>query len=155
MKNHSAYIGIGSNVGDPVANVRRAIDALREAGVVAVQSSLYRTKPWGKTDQPEFINAVVRLETALQPRALLDTLKRLEKQLGRTEDEHWGPRVIDLDLLTYDDRTIDEPGLRIPHPELKDRAFVLVPLAEIDSTYAPWRDVLAPDEIAGVRPIRH
>jgi len=146
----SAYVGIGSNVGDPVSNVRRAFDALSDVGTVTARSSLYRTKPWGKTDQADFVNAVARVETRLVPRELLQMLKSLETQLGRTEGERWGPRVIDLDLLTYDDRSIDEPGLRVPHVQIAQRAFVLVPLAEIDAAYEPLRNALPPDELSGV-----
>jgi 2-amino-4-hydroxy-6-hydroxymethyldihydropteridine diphosphokinase len=145
-----AFIGLGSNQGDSVQNVARAFDGLASVGKILARSSLYRTKPWGKTDQPDFINAVALVETALQPRALLDALKALESQLGRTAGERWGPRAIDLDLLTYDDATIDEEGMRVPHPFLRERAFVLVPLAEIEPRYAPLRDALDPKELSGV-----
>jgi 2-amino-4-hydroxy-6-hydroxymethyldihydropteridine diphosphokinase len=97
---------------------------------------LYRTKPWGERDQPDFVNAAVLLETPLSPRDLLGELKRLERELGRVETHRWGPRVIDLDILAYDDLTLDEPNLTIPHPRLHERAFALIPLAEIDQTFA-------------------
>lgn len=130
-----AAIGIGSNLGDPCANVRAAFAALQRAGRVVGCSSLYRTKPWGRSDQPEFCNAVALLETELEPRPLLDLLKGLEDELGREPGERWGPRVIDLDILLYGDRRVDEPGLHIPHPRLYERGFALIPLAEVDSRY--------------------
>jgi 2-amino-4-hydroxy-6-hydroxymethyldihydropteridine diphosphokinase len=148
---HSAYVGIGSNLGAPAGNVRRAIEALSELGRVTRRSSLYRTKPWGKPDQPDFVNAVVLLETSLGTHALLAGLKALERRLGRRDGERWGPRAIDLDLLTYDDLVLAHAGLRVPHPHLFERAFVLVPLAEIDARYAAARDALGSGELAGVR----
>jgi len=131
-----AGIGIGSNLGDPAANVRAGIDALAEAGTIVARSRLYRTKPWGLAGQPDFFNAAVILETALSPRELLNRMKDLERRLGRTQTERWGPRVIDFDILFYDELHVDEPGLQIPHPRLQERAFALVPLAEIDARYA-------------------
>lgn len=147
---NAAYVGLGSNLGDSAATVERAIEALRRVGRVLRRSSLYVTKPWGKTDQPDFINAVALVETDLSPRDLLRHLKDLESELGRVSGERWGPRIIDLDLLTYGDLEIDETDLRVPHPQLYGRAFVLVPLAEIDARYAPARDKLDSTEIAGV-----
>ena len=148
---HRAFVGLGSNLGDSAGNVERAIKALAELGNVARRSSLYRTQPWGKTDQPAFVNAAVLLETSLEPRQLLAALKAIEVRLGRVPGERWGPRAIDLDLLAYDDLTIDEPDLRVPHAHLHERAFVLVPLAEIaPSQYAPARDALPKEDLAGV-----
>lgn len=147
---HRAYVGIGANLGDAVRSVERASSELEAFGRVVRRSSLYRTEPWGKTDQPEFINAVVLLETVHEPHALLEGLKAIEMRLGRVAGERWGPRAIDLDLLAYDDREIDEPGLRVPHVHLRDRAFVLVPLAEIDPAYESLRDELTPEQLAGV-----
>lgn len=145
-----AYVALGSNAGDPLANVKRGLDALTALGTLVRRSSLYRTPPWGKTDQPDFVNAVALLDTQLSPRELLDALKTAERRLGRTAGERWGPREIDLDLLTYDDVTIDEPDFQVPHAELKGRGFVLVPLAEIDETYAPLRDALDASERNGI-----
>ncbi len=145
-----AYVGIGSNLGDPAARVRDAIAALASIGSVRARSSLYRSVPWGRTDQPAFINAVVRLETGLAPAALLDELKAIEARLGRTPGERWGPRVIDLDILTYDDERVESAALRVPHPHLYERAFVLVPLAEIDDAYRPARDALQASSLEGV-----
>ena len=145
-----AYVALGSNTGDPAVNVARGFDALAAIGTVVRRSSLYHTPPWGKTDQPDFVNAVALLETSLAPRELLDALKMAERRLGRTPGERWGPRVIDLDLLTYDDVTIDEPDFHVPHAQLRRRGFVLVPLAEIDPAYAPLRDALDSGELRGI-----
>lgn len=145
-----AFIALGSNAGDPRLNVELGFEALAAIGSVLQRSSLYRTPPWGKTDQPDFVNAVALVETTLRPRELLDALKAAERRLGRTPGERWGPRVIDLDLLTYDDATIDEPDLHVPHAELHRRGFVLVPLAEIDSSYAALRDALDAREREGI-----
>lgn len=145
-----SYIGIGSNLGDAVANVRYAIAALGELGTVERTSSLYRTKPWGKTDQPDFTNAVALIETDLTPRALLDAIKALEDRLGRVPTERWGPRAIDLDILTYDDLAIEGGGLTIPHAGMPERAFVLVPLAEIDEAFATARDALNREQLNAV-----
>ena len=128
------YIGLGSNLADPHAQVRaglRALAALPDSRLLK-QSRLYDTAPWGRTDQPAFVNAVAQLETTLTPHALLDALLALERDAGRERDgTRWGPRVLDLDILVYGDAILDTPGLRIPHPHLRERSFVLVPLAEI------------------------
>jgi 2-amino-4-hydroxy-6-hydroxymethyldihydropteridine diphosphokinase len=150
---HRAYVGLGANVGDAVAAVERAFVALGEVGRIVCRSSLYRTKPWGKTDQEDFVNAVASIQTTLAPRDLLAALKAIEVRLGRTGGERWGPRVIDLDLLTYDDLDVDESGLHVPHPHLRERAFVLVPLADVDSNYERLRDALPSSELAGVKRI--
>lgn len=145
-----AAIGLGSNLGDPPANVRAALEALSELGTVTARSRFYRTKPWGLTDQPDFCNAAAILETQLPPRELLERLKALEQRLGRAPSERWGPRVIDFDILFYDGVSLDEPGLQLPHPRLLERAFALVPLAEIDESYAAAASALAPAERASV-----
>ena len=145
-----AFIALGSNAGDPRRNVELGFEALAAIGSVLQRSSLYRTPPWGKTDQPDFVNAVALVETRLRPRELLDALKAAERRLGRTPGERWGPRVIDLDLLTYDDATIDEPDLHVPHAELHRRGFVLVPLAEIDASYVALLDALDAREREGI-----
>ena len=148
------YIGIGSNLDGPERQVRRAIDALRALGEVGAVSSLYRTTPWGKIDQPEFVNAVVALDTKLQPRALLHGLKWLESELGRAEDgERWGPRRIDFDILLYGDQEIDDGDLIVPHPHLHERAFALVPLSEIAPQYRTLLDALGEDDRGAVRVI--
>jgi 2-amino-4-hydroxy-6-hydroxymethyldihydropteridine diphosphokinase len=150
---HRALIGLGSNLGDRVAQLENAIAALGELGTVSRRSALYRTKPWGKADQPDFVNAAILLETRYSPRELLHGLKVLETRLGREPGERWGPRSIDLDLLAYDDVTIDEPDLHVPHARLRERAFVLVPLAEIDSRYERLRDALDRSELAAIERI--
>jgi 2-amino-4-hydroxy-6-hydroxymethyldihydropteridine diphosphokinase len=132
-----AAIGLGSNLGDPPRNVRAALRALGRTGKLVAQSRLYASKPWGKRDQPDFCNAVALVETELSPHELLNALKAIEHELGRRPGERWGPRVIDLDILTYGRERIDEPNLQIPHPRLFERAFALVPLAEVDRTFAP------------------
>lgn len=127
-----ACIGLGANLGDAVHAVRTAARELeRSDGVGEVRlSPLYRTPAWGRTDQPDFVNAVALLRTTLAPRALLDLLLGLERAAGRdrASGTPWGPRVLDLDLLLYGDRVVDEPGLHVPHPHMHERAFVLVPL---------------------------
>jgi 2-amino-4-hydroxy-6-hydroxymethyldihydropteridine diphosphokinase len=134
-----AAIGLGSNVGDPVRNVKEAFNRLAEIGPVIAQSSLYQTKPWGVLDQPDFINAAAIIEVDCTARELLKKLLSIELAMGRErkDAERWGPRVIDLDILTFGDLEIDEPQLKIPHRHLFERAFVLAPLAEIDPTFLP------------------
>jgi 2-amino-4-hydroxy-6-hydroxymethyldihydropteridine diphosphokinase len=128
-----AFVALGANLGDPVAAVEKAFAALAtlpDTRVVA-RSCLYRTAPIGVGKQPDFINAVAALDTALPARDLLDRLLGLETRHGRTRDYHRAPRTLDLDLLLYGDATVSEAGLEIPHPRMHQRAFVLVPLAEI------------------------
>jgi 2-amino-4-hydroxy-6-hydroxymethyldihydropteridine diphosphokinase len=128
----TAYIGIGSNLGDRQANCLKAIAFLTQAGQsVLKQSSLYETDPWGKKDQPRFINMAVEIETNLKPQGLLLLLKEIENNMGRVYTTRWGPRLIDLDILLYEDLVITEEELQIPHPRMHERAFVLQPLAEI------------------------
>ncbi len=145
-----AAIGIGSNSGDAEANVRRAFELLAETGTVLARSSLYHTAPWGVTAQPLFVNAAALVDTVLDPHALLAMLKRIEAEAGRVTTFRWGPRVLDLDILAYGDARLAGDGLTIPHPRLNERAFALVPLAEIDPRYAALRDALPPGERAGV-----
>lgn len=128
------YIGLGSNLADPRLQVERALRMLAQLpGTKLTQHSrLYRSAPWGRADQPEFVNAVAALKTKLVPRELLDALLAIEHAAGRARGAmRWGPRVLDLDILAFGDRVIDEPGLHVPHPHLHERAFVLLPLAEI------------------------
>lgn len=141
-----AAIGIGSNLGDPAGTVRAAMSALEEAGRVVARSRLYRTEPWGDRDQPSFCNAVAIVETRLTPRDLLQTLKQLEQRLGRIPSRRWGPRAADLDILYYGEERVDDPDLQIPHPRLHERAFALVPLAELDRRYAAAAEGLPREE---------
>ena len=146
-------IGIGSNDGDAPNNVLDAFVRLQQLGTLGARSSLYKTKPWGVTDQADFYNAAAILETKLEPHDLLRELKRIEREMGRTTTFRWGPRIIDLDILTYDDRTIDDVELHVPHMLINERAFVLVPLAEIDPAFAAARDRLDAAHIAEVQPV--
>ena len=136
-----AYVGLGSNLGDREALIRRAAAAI---GAVRL-STIRETEPWGLAEQPPYLNAVAELETSLSARGLLDRLLAVERELGRERvGPRWGPRTIDLDLLLYGDETIDVPGLHVPHPRLHERRFALEPLAELD-----------PDlELAGHGPIQ-
>jgi len=133
-------VGLGSNLGDRLANLQRAVDLLaaREGLRVLRTSRVYETAPVGPP-QPDYLNSVAELETSLSARELLDACLGVEREMGRERAERWGPRVIDLDLLTYGREEIDEPGLTVPHPRMHDRAFVLVPLLELDP------DPLLPD----------
>ena len=126
-------LALGGNVGDKAKSLRRALRAIAgEPGMeLTAVSRLYRTAPWGKTDQDWFLNACALGRTNLMPEALLTRLKSLEVELGREPAERWGPRVIDIDLIAYDEITLKTERLTLPHPELFKRAFVLVPLAEI------------------------
>ena len=134
MKVH-AFVGLGANLGDPESQVRGAIAAL--GGLprtrLLAASSLYRSAPVGVGEQPDFINAVAKVETALAARELLDELLTVEARAGRERPYPGAPRTLDLDLLLYGDRLIDEPGLVVPHPRMHERAFVLLPLAEISA----------------------
>ncbi len=130
-----AYVGMGSNLDDPVMQLRKALDELaRMPGSSLLRcSSFYRTPPWGVVEQPDFVNAVAEIRTDLAPGHVLEQLLGIERRAGRVRGgEQWGPRVIDLDLLVHGDSRIDEDGLCVPHPRMLQRAFVLVPLAELD-----------------------
>lgn len=139
-----AFVGLGGNLGEVAATLRTATDALaRLPGTRLLRASgLYRTPAWGLEQQPDFINGVVALETRLDPRELLDALLRIERESGRERDggPRWGPRTLDLDLLLHGDAVVDQPGLRLPHPHLHERAFALVPLLEIAA------DILIPGQ---------
>ncbi|RJX21488.1 MAG: 2-amino-4-hydroxy-6-hydroxymethyldihydropteridine diphosphokinase [Ammonifex sp.] len=132
----TAYIGLGSNLGDREENLRCAVRLLQDPGSIKMKrlAPLYRTAPLGEIDQPEFLNTVAEVATRLSPHQLAARLFQIEDELGRVRERHWGPRVVDLDLLLYDDLVLNEPDLVVPHPRLTERAFVVAPLA-----------VLAPD----------
>jgi 2-amino-4-hydroxy-6-hydroxymethyldihydropteridine diphosphokinase len=142
-----ALIALGGNVGDTRATLRKAIELFCDGATVRLiaRSSDYRTPPWGDENQAPFVNLCIKVETGLAPQALLARAQEVERRLGRRRDRdrRWGPRTADLDILTYDDLVLDEPGLTLPHPRLLQRAFVLVPLAEI-----------APDRVIGGKPVR-
>jgi 2-amino-4-hydroxy-6-hydroxymethyldihydropteridine diphosphokinase len=153
-----AIIGLGANLGDPVAQLRAAIDAIgrlpRTRMVLA--SSFYRTAPIGFGAQPDFVNAAVAIDTGLEPRALLEALRAIEVAAGRERSFKDAPRTLDLDLLLYADRLIDEPELVVPHPRMHERAFVLAPLVEIEpDAVVPGRgraaDLLARCADQGIR----
>lgn len=142
-----AALGLGGNVGDVAAAFVEALARVAAAPGVSLTalSSIYRTPPWGKLDQPDFLNMAALVETTMPARALLALCLKIERGLGRERRERWGPRLIDIDVLTYGEATIDEPDLRIPHRRLAERAFALAPLAEIaprlmigDRTAADW-----------------
>jgi 2-amino-4-hydroxy-6-hydroxymethyldihydropteridine diphosphokinase len=128
-----AYVALGSNLGNPVATVDAAIDAMAalRGSLLKAMSSLYRTAPVGLKHQPDFINAVIALDTRLPARELLDELFRVEGEFGRVRSVRNAPRTLDLDLILYDDLVQDDPELTLPHPRMHERAFVLAPLAEI------------------------
>jgi len=134
----TAYIGLGSNLGDPERRIRRALEMMDDSDSMRIVrvSSLYRNPPMGPADQPEFVNAVAALRTGLTAPELLVALRRLELRLGRTRGrgQRWGPREIDLDILLYDNEQIELPDLKVPHPGISQRNFVLFPLLEIAPT---------------------
>lgn len=126
------YLGIGSNLGQREENCLKAIELLGKKGIIIIKrSSLYRTEPWGVREQPDFINMVVEAETELSPDDLLRVIKEIEREMGRVETFRWGPRIIDIDILLYNDMVYEGPELRIPHPLMHEREFVLIPLCEI------------------------
>ncbi len=134
MMNAKVYIGLGSNIGDKEANLVRALFLIKaiKGAKITRQSSLYLSAPWGKTDQDDFLNQVVEIETNLTPIDLLHELQEIEIKLGRQKQVHWGPRNIDLDILLFGRENINLEELQVPHPYLMQRLFVLIPLAEID-----------------------
>ena len=131
MKEHIVYLALGTNLGDRSGNLKQAIAALTPQLDVKAKSQVYETPPWGFEEQPKFLNQVVKANTYLDPEPLLKHLKRLEVALGRQESFPNGPRLIDMDLLFYDDLVLNKPSLVIPHPRLHERGFVLLPLMDI------------------------
>jgi 2-amino-4-hydroxy-6-hydroxymethyldihydropteridine diphosphokinase len=154
-----AYLALGSNLGDRLETLQRAADLLGAVdGVGVIRSSrVFETAPVGPP-QPDYLNAVLEIETDLEPRSLLEACLAVERELGRERGERWGPRTMDVDVLTYDDLELDEPDLQIPHPRMHQRAFVLVPLVELDGDPPlpggrRLPDVqLPPADVLGVRP---
>jgi 2-amino-4-hydroxy-6-hydroxymethyldihydropteridine diphosphokinase len=153
---HTVYIALGSNVGDRLANLQAAVAALPPEVRPLQASQVYETPPWGFTGQTAFLNQVLKAETELDPSGLLEHLKRLEARLGRQASFRYGPRSIDLDILLYDALVLKIPGLTIPHARLAERAFVLVPLAELDPGLRhpvlglPVSELLAQVDAAGI-----
>ena len=131
MTTVEAYLGLGSNLRDRARNLRRAVSLLGRRMSTAALSSVYETRPWGHADQPSFLNMVYRVDTGMAPQDLLRAAQEVEHVLGRAPTFRYGPRLIDVDILLYGDRVIDTQDLRVPHPRLSERAFALVPLAEI------------------------
>jgi 2-amino-4-hydroxy-6-hydroxymethyldihydropteridine diphosphokinase len=156
----TSYLALGANLGDRLANLQRAVDELAATpGIRVVRSSrVYETEPVGGPEQPEYLNAALEVETDLAPHDLLEACLAVEGAMGRVRDERWGPRPIDVDVLTFGTETIDEPDLTVPHPRMHERGFVLVPLAELDADppvpegrrLATLR--LMPGAVLGVRP---
>ena len=133
MKLYRVFLGLGSNVGERQKFLNRAVEELRKVHDTRAvwASSVYETDPVGKTDQPKFLNAALEIETALAPKELYGEVKSIEQRIGRTEGERWGPREIDIDILLYDGLVFNDEELEVPHPEMVERKFVLVPLKEI------------------------
>jgi len=125
------YIGIGSNLGDRIANISKGVALFSSYGNIESMSSVYETEPEGLKGQPDFLNCVIKVQVEMEPAHLLALLKKIEKEMGRKRGRRNGPRLIDLDLLFYNNRVIDTPDLKVPHPHLPQRAFVLVPMVEI------------------------
>jgi 2-amino-4-hydroxy-6-hydroxymethyldihydropteridine diphosphokinase len=152
------YLALGSNLGDRSANLLAAIAALPPAVRLLALSPVYETSPWGLTAQPAFLNMALKGETALAPVELLKHLKLLETGLGRQPAVRWGPRLIDMDILFYDELILATPELTLPHPHLHERAFVLVPLADLEPDLlhpvlgVPVRELLAAVDTTGVKP---
>ncbi|NIP30714.1 MAG: 2-amino-4-hydroxy-6-hydroxymethyldihydropteridine diphosphokinase [Candidatus Dadabacteria bacterium] len=144
---HCAFIGIGSNLGKRVKNCNNAVEQISKISNIVKLSSLYESEPVGVENQPKFINAVIKINTMLSPFNLLDSLKLIEKKIGRKKTVRWGPRVIDLDILFYDDLILNDEKLVIPHPRLHERIFVLKPLVEIESGFEHPTINLTVDEL--------
>ena len=132
MNEHIVYLALGSNLDNRLANLKQAVAALSPQMEVKAKSHLYETPPWGYEDQPKFLNQVIKVKTYLEPEPLLKHIKRLEITLGRKPSFQNGPRLIDIDILFYDDLILDTPSLVLPHPRLHERGFVLLPLMDID-----------------------
>ncbi len=158
MLEQIAYIGLGSNLDDPLKQLQNALAEMAvTTGIdLCKRSSFYVTKPVGPQDQPDYVNAVVKIKTQLSPLALLDELQRIEKRQGRVRNVRWGARTLDLDILLYAENVIDHPRLTVPHPEIQNRAFVLCPLAEITPQieipgFGPILELLAQVDQSGIR----
>lgn len=135
-----AWLSLGANIGDPAAQLAEAVRriAAHQDITVTAQSAVLATKPWGKTDQPDFANMAIAIETSIQPLELLDLVLGIERDMGRVRDEVWGPRLIDIDIIAYDRLEMISPRLTLPHPHTHERSFVLDPLRQIDDSVATW-----------------
>jgi 2-amino-4-hydroxy-6-hydroxymethyldihydropteridine diphosphokinase len=131
VNKHLVYLSLGTNLGNRLENLKQAMDRLKIFCKNVISSSVYETDPWGFEDQPVFYNQVVRMETILEPLPLLQEIKKIELEMGRIPTFQYGPRLIDIDILLYDRLMMNSPELKIPHPQMKSRAFVLTPLVEI------------------------
>ncbi len=155
---HTVYLSLGSNLGDRKAYLRRAIKSLAPEVTVLIESAVYETPPWGMEDQPRFLNMALKAETNLTPMELRDHVKRIESDLGRVRSYRWGPRVIDIDILFYDDLIVETPELVIPHPRLQERGFVLLPLESIAGDFVhpvlgrSVRELLRDADTSGIVP---
>jgi len=156
----TVYIGLGTNLGDRAANLHQAVQRLASCTTVLAASPIYETEPWGYADQPAFLNQVVQSETSLTPLRLLNCLKKLEVEIGRTPTFRYGHRVIDLDILFFGDRILQTGRLMIPHPRLQERAFVLVPLNDLAPQWIhpvlgkTVQQILADVDTSGIHPYR-
>lgn len=152
-------VALGSNLGDKAANIDRAIELLTERGDIRLlaRSRDFATEPWGKTDQDWFVNAVITVATQLTPRVLLARCQEVEQRMGRVRTEKWGPRIIDVDLLVYRGISLDEPDLKLPHPHIAARAFVLAPLMDVAADLKidgrAVREMHDSIDTSGVRPL--
>jgi len=156
---NTIFLGLGTNLGDRQQNLQRAVNSLAAGITITAVSQIFETIPWGVVDQPVFFNLCLAAETHKTPQQLLTFIKNLENEIGRIPTHRWGPRVIDIDILLYDNRIIAEPDLTIPHVHLAERAFVLAPLAEIAPDIAHpqtgrlVKEMLAKVEVQGIRPL--
>ncbi len=156
---HIVYLALGTNLGDRLSNLRVAVQSLPPEVRVLTESRIFETPPWGYTPQPPFLNMAIQAETDLPPAELLSYLKHLETRMGRKKTLHWGPRLIDLDILFYDALTLDTPDLVIPHPHLHERGFVLAPLADLAPDlehpllHRRIRDLLTTVDLTGITPL--
>ena len=150
------YLSLGTNLGNREQNLEAVLQELPPEVTILESSPVYQTEPWGYLDQPDFLNQVLAVETTLSPDELLDYVKGIEKKIGRKPSVRFGPRIVDIDILFYGDRIISEENLVIPHPRIKDRAFVLIPLAELDpdlihpGTNSSISDLLEDVDLTGV-----
>ena len=159
MDEHTVYLALGSNVGNRAANLKAAIAALPPQMEVKAKSRVYETPPWGYTNQEKFLNQVVKARTYLEPEPLLKHLKRLEVALGRVPTFQYGPRLIDIDILLYEDLVFDSADLKIPHPHMHERGFVLLPLMDIAPDLVhpvkkqTIRQLIAFCDVSGIAPV--